>query len=275
MGTKVCTNCKKELEIIHFCKMKATKDGYARECKGCKGKRDKKYANDHKETLKIYKKEYSKVNRESIKEKSKIFRDTNKPKKALQDKRYRETHGEYIKEYRENNKEATVVYNKEYNRINKETIAVKRKIYNKDNTEKIMKHREENKEHYENYQKEYRKNNRDKCNIGTQKYRANKRKLECTLTSRQWEHTKQYFNNKCAYCGKTKPLEREHFIAMSKLGEFTNNNVICACKSCNSSKCDKNFFEWYPTHKSYNKSREAKILKFLSYDGTMQQLKII
>jgi 5-methylcytosine-specific restriction endonuclease McrA len=78
------------------------------------------------------------------------------------------------------------------------------------------------------------------------------------------------FDNKCAYCGKEKPLAQDHFVPLSKGGEYTNNNIICSCKSCNSSKSDKDFFEWYPEQLFYSKEREAKILKYLNYDKKTQ-----
>lgn len=44
------------------------------------------------------------------------------------------------------------------------------------------------------------------------------------------------------------------------------------CISCNSSKRDKDFFEWYPTYKHYNQEREKFILEYLGYttDDTQQ-----
>ncbi len=96
-----------------------------------------------------------------------------------------------------------------------------------------------------------------------------------TLTSAQWIAIQSAFDNKCCYCGKSQPLEQEHFVAVSKLGEYTHNNILPACKSCNISKHDKDFFAWYPSYKFYSKSRESKILRFLNYsDNGTQQLRL-
>jgi len=120
--------------------------------------------------------------------------------------------------------------------------------------------------------KEWSTNNKDKCNIICQRRRSRKEQLLNTFTIQQWEATKLYFNNSCAYCGKDLPLEQEHFIALTKGGEYTTNNIIACCRSCNSSKSNKDFFSWYPKYKYYNKKRETKILKYLSYKDNVQQL---
>jgi 5-methylcytosine-specific restriction endonuclease McrA len=99
-------------------------------------------------------------------------------------------------------------------------------------------------------------------------------KLPYTLTEEQWEEIKNYFDNRCAYCGKEKPLQQEHFIPVSKGGEYTHNNIIPACGDCNFKKLNHDFFEWYPKQKSYSELRERKILNYLGYTGKTQQLRL-
>ena len=155
-------------------------------------------------------------------------------------------------------------YKKLWNIKNKDSEVIRKRIWNEENKEKItLQH------------KIWNQNNKDKCNIMGNLRRSRKKELLSTLTKNQWENIKLYFNNRCAYCNKETPLEQEHFISLVKGGEFTINNIICACRSCNSSKKDRNFYEWYPKHKSYSKQREKKILKFLGYANDEQQLRII
>lgn len=111
-----------------------------------------------------------------------------------------------------------------------------------------------------------------KKRISNQIRRTFKRQLPSTLTDMQWLTIKKQFNNRCAYCNRELPLEMEHFIPLSKLGEFSVNNIICACKPCNSSKGNKDFFEWYSKHDYYSKKREKFILKFLNYKDGIQQI---
>ena len=123
--------------------------------------------------------------------------------------------------------------------------------------------------------KKYRNNHHEYFLMSSQKYRSKKLLLPNTLTLKQWKQVKEYFENRCAYCGKKLPLAQEHFIALSKKGEYTINNIIPSCRVCNSSKIDKDFFEWYPKQKFYSKERERKILKYLGYkNNKIQQLKI-
>jgi uncharacterized Zn-finger protein len=97
------------------------------------------------------------------------------------------------------------------------------------------------------------------------------------LNTGQWSKARKYFKYKCAYCGKhSENIELEHFKPFIKGGKFTKDNIIPACKSCNSSKRDKDFFEWYPKQPFYSKAREKKILNYLGYSKSKeQQLKLI
>mgnify|MGYP000196719752 FL=1 len=45
--------------------------------------------------------------------------------------------------------------------------------------------------------------------------------------------------HKCQYCGKAKDLTIDHVLPKSKGGKSTWNNLVTACKKCNSLKGDK------------------------------------
>jgi hypothetical protein len=57
----------------------------------------------------------------------------------------------------------------------------------------------------------------------------------------------------CVYCGSTVSLSTDHIIPISRAGVDprilalvdSSDNCVCACKTCNSSKGDKDIFEWY------------------------------
>ncbi len=49
----------------------------------------------------------------------------------------------------------------------------------------------------------------------------------------------------CAYCGAQGELTWDHLIPTSKGGLNTISNHVPACKSCNSSKGDRDAIEWY------------------------------
>lgn len=60
-----------------------------------------------------------------------------------------------------------------------------------------------------------------------------------TLTQTEWKELKEQYNQCCAYCCKhTDRLTMDHIIPISKGGTHTKENIVPACKSCNSSKGD-------------------------------------
>lgn len=183
---------------------------------------------------------------------------------------------EYRKRYYEKNKEKILKQQKKYEEQNKAKIAEMHHEYYIKNKERLnslnKKNYEKNKERYREYSYKWARNNPEKTRISCHKRRARIRKLTATLTVAQWEQIKKDFNWKCAYCGQELPLEQEHFIPITNHGEYTHNNIIPACKSCNSSKCNRDFFEWYIEQDFYSKEREEYILRYLNYteDGKQQ-----
>jgi 5-methylcytosine-specific restriction endonuclease McrA len=154
-------------------------------------------------------------------------------------------------------------YNKIYRNKNIKRIKEKAKEWEQKNIDK----RKE-------YKRQWELNNKDKKQIRTQK-RINKLKnVFHDFNCKDWEKIKQVFNYKCAYCGKEDKLAQEHFIPLSKGGEYTKNNIIPSCKSCNSSKGTKCFFDWYPTYEYYSKEREKFMLEYLNYKDGIQQLSL-
>ena len=57
----------------------------------------------------------------------------------------------------------------------------------------------------------------------------------------------------CVYCDATEGLSTDHIVPISRAGVDprierlldSSDNCVCACKSCNSSKSDKDIFEWF------------------------------
>jgi hypothetical protein len=116
--------------------------------------------------------------------------------------------------------------------------------------------------------------------ISDQKRRDRKKKLPNTFTKSQWGKCKNHFrdSNKllhCAYCDKIiKHASLEHFIPLSCGGGLVQNNILPVCINCNSSKNNRNFFDWYPKQPFYSPEREKKILDYLGYKDRIQQLSI-
>ncbi len=246
---KKCNKCGRDFPATNeFFYSKTNNNGIQGTCKNC-----------YKEN----RKQYRENNKDKISERQREYYENNKEKEL-----------ERKNEYRKANHEKVLKSKKKYREANKAKIAECDKKHYEANRDKILAYCEANKERTREVRKKYLEKNKDKHAIDEQRRRAKKRKLSATLTSKQWNIIKQHFDNRCAYCGKEVPLAQEHFMPLSKGGHFTLDNIIPACKSCNSSKQDKLFLEWYSKFKHYNKERENRILDYLGYINGIQQLLI-
>ena len=78
---------------------------------------------------------------------------------------------------------------------------------------------------------------------GQSKRRARGKNIINTLTAEEWINILKEYKFRCAYCGKEFTLfDREthdHVIPISKGGNNIRENIVPACKSCNSRKYNK------------------------------------
>jgi len=207
-----------------------------------------------------------------------FFRVNNRRKDGLNsackecESKYREENKEHraemYKKWVENNRERKAETNKQWRKDNKEhMVEVNKRWYeeNKEHSLELNKQwNDKNKEHNKEIHKQWCKGNPDRCKVINHRRRARKRDLEHTLTIEQWQETLSHFGNSCAYCGSTENITQEHFIPLSKSGVYTKNNIIPACGSCNSSKCNRDFEEWYPKQEFYDEEKSIYIIDFLN-----------
>lgn len=124
-------------------------------------------------------------------------------------------------------------------------------------------------------QRDWQRRNKDKIK-GYRLYREMHKSHEITLD--EWEDCKKYFNHRCAYCGLA--IE-EHIVRFNRKyinGDFHKehvdhkgsndlSNCVPSCRSCNSSKSNLIFDEWYnEDNPTFNDDRYVKILSWLSND---------
>lgn len=50
---------------------------------------------------------------------------------------------------------------------------------------------------------------------------------------------------RCVYCGREQDLSIDHLFPRHFGGSDSSDNLVCCCKSCNSSKGDTNMMRWY------------------------------
>lgn len=86
-------------------------------------------------------------------------------------------------------------------------------------------------------------------NRGSKARAARRRKrrmamVEHDLTDEQWAALQAAWGG-CAYCGTTNgPLQRDCVLALSRGGRYTIENIVPACPSCNTSKCNDEVTGW-------------------------------
>lgn len=256
-----CSFCKirKPLTSSFFPKRSKSPTGFRRECKQCLNfKVRQRYNNNPNSRQK--KKEYRKRNAKRISDYQKEYTKKNKERIKL-----------WKKEYNKKNTKQLSINSKKYREENAESISAQRKQHYKENREKIL---EERKEYYENnleqikqYREKYTKEGRAR---GTDHRKRMKRsdmfeKLPSDFTLEEWGESLEFFNHLCCYCGieSDRTLEQDHFIPLSKMGAYTKDNIVPACKSCNSSKHTQDFQAWYRKHKHYCPEREHLILSYI------------
>ena len=87
--------------------------------------------------------------------------------------------------------------------------------------------------------KAYKKTDKGKAAIRrySASRRANLEKCENTLTAAEWREILEKHDHRCTYCGKQlERLTMDHVIPLSRGGHHVRENVVPACRSCNSRK---------------------------------------
>ena len=69
-------------------------------------------------------------------------------------------------------------------------------------------------------------------------------RVEHDLSEAQWMALKRAWGG-CAYCGEAgSALQRDCVLPLSRRGRYTLANVVPACRSCNTSKCNHEVSGW-------------------------------
>lgn len=72
-------------------------------------------------------------------------------------------------------------------------------------------------------------------------------------------------STKCAYCNNDKELSNDHIVPKRECHFTEIHNIVKSCRSCNSSKGDKDLIEWWGIERRYELPRivHGKYLKML------------
>ena len=168
----------------------------------------------------------------------------------------------YDKERYSDKREELLEQKKEYYRKNSDKIKARSKKYYWENTEKYR-------DAYNKWQKE----NTVARRIINERRRTREENSVANLSEKEWNKIKSYFLDSCAYCGVSEKdhlkirgerLHHEHIVPLSNGGSYTKDNVIPACRSCNSSKGKNDLFDWYRKSGVYDNDRANKIVEYVS-----------
>ena len=144
----------------------------------------------------------------------------------------REEKKEYYHQYRLAHREEL----REYDRKRYLTRREERKEYDK---QYANAHKEEKRESGRKYRRTLK--GRATAQRKNSTRRANMALIANTLTCEEWFAILEDHEFKCAYCGCSlldifNPPTRDHIIPISKGGDNTKENIIPACRKCNSKK---------------------------------------
>ena len=84
------------------------------------------------------------------------------------------------------------------------------------------------------------------------------------LTNVEWQENLEYFDHSCAYCGSKENITKDHIIPLTKGGTTSKSNMIPACNSCNTSKLNHDFENWYKKQSFFTDERFNKIMNLIN-----------
>lgn len=259
MKTKVCTKCGEEKLLDGYENSKGGKFGKRADCRDCRNaarvarrlanpeSREKDMAAGRKAYAKLAKdpewvakrnlrgrelyaddptryaevrKEWNKRNPDKIREYARRHAKTDRKKETA--RKYREANREHL------NACSRVRHANNPKKQREATAAWYRK----------------NKERVSEYNRDYKKKHRKLIAFLQRQYVSRKNGAVGTATEEQIKSRLDYHGNRCIYCGRDGPMEIEHMIPLSRGGTNWPANLAPACRSCNSSKRSKTFFEF-------------------------------
>lgn len=138
------------------------------------------------------------------------------------------------KQYRVNNRDKVIEYKKQYYKNNRDKVIGYQKKYCENNREKCLE-----------YKRNWRINNPHK----TINYHVLARAgITDKITKEDYDSIIESSGGVCFYCGRDDvDMTIDHWVPLSRGGDHCVSNMVCACRSCNSSKGFRLYrYEWTP-----------------------------
>jgi 5-methylcytosine-specific restriction endonuclease McrA len=199
------------------------------------------------------KRRYAKKHADVLKEKQRVMREQNREMLRLRQQEYRKNNPEAIKanslrhRRKPEFKEKVKKYSEVYYLKNKERILKRGKEYCQKNRAKVARCRRKYLDANPHKAREYSCARRMRLLGGTSKLEIGK----ANQLVKEWGKLESL---ECAYCGcplTSSNFQVDHIIPIARGGTHSVQNIVVACRSCNSSKGAKFLFsEWVPPNLS-------------------------
>lgn len=138
--------------------------------------------------------------------------------------------------WRKNNKERKRQIQAAYGARNKERLIERAREQRKD-----PKHRD----YMRTYLREHRNKNRAAYRSYGQARRAKQSGVNGIYAAAEWEAKLAAFDHRCAYCGCGGQMTVDHDVPLSRGGSNTIDNIVPACRPCNTRKNDMTAVEYF------------------------------
>lgn len=163
------------------------------------------------------------------------WREDNPERHAASYRKWYEKNGERVRENRrqryKNNPEHHAEYSHWWYANNRERVA-----------ETSRQWREDHREHHAKLARQWKKANPDKRREHDRHRRA--RKANAIIEPVDEAAVYELCNRTCLYCGATEDLTLDHIVALANGGAHSEDNLVVACRKCNSSKRIKSLEDW-------------------------------
>ena len=222
--TKVCLGeCGRELPLDAFGKFKEGRYGRRAHCNECRAQEEKDrraaspLTEDQKEEAAKRSRDWYAVNRDRAITYSKDWAKKNPARCVARTRAWQKRNPERVKEANRNwatqNRDRTREYSRQWQAQNREL--------------------------YHEIQRRWRAENQTYWRIRDKALRS----TQSDFTLDQWLEVLEEFGHCCAYCLRHDvKLTMDHIISIAKGGTHTRDNIVPACKSCNSRKKDRPIF---------------------------------
>lgn len=257
---KQCRGCQEVKNINEFFNDKRGLAGKTSRCIDCEIIRKRNYRiNNYEKSL----------------ESGRKWKQKNREKHIRYNRKYYQENKEHFKNIRELNREKR---NDQISEWKKRNPDYRKKYYianRKKEIENSRKWRSENPEKFALAKKEWNKRNNESVRLMCQRRRTRKNDSPNTLTPGQLKEILKKFDYKCSLTGETENVQLDHVIPLSssKSGT-TKGNIIPLRGDLNSSKNNKNIFEWYENNKNRFGVTDDKFDSLISYLAELNDMDV-